>query len=448
VLVVDDDEALRAQLAERLAARGHRVDRAGRGEEALERVRAQEPEVLILDLHLPGMGGLDVLRTLREDDSEAAVLVITAYGDVETAVAAMKLGAFDFVEKPFEMAHLDVLVDKALEQVGLRRENRLLRAEIRRHRPPVVVESAALQAVMRLVDKVADAPTTVLVLGESGTGKEVVARRIHSQSRRRRRPFVAANCAAMPSELVESELFGHEQGAFTGAVRSRKGLFEMAHGGTLFLDEVGELPLPLQPKLLRVLQDRTFTRVGGTRELEVDVRVIAASNRDLQRATAEGEFRPDLYYRLNVLTIEVPPLRERPADIEPLARRFVEHYGGLTHHRLEDISPEALALLRAHDWPGNVRELENAVERAVVLAETEVLRPEDLPAPVRRGETGPPEAAGSVWLELGYHSAVREFKRRLLRAALDRHGGVQVQAAKGLDLHPTYLSRLLKKLEV
>ena len=449
VLVVDDDAALRRQIADRLAAGGHRVDQAARGDEALVSLRAQEPDVLILDVHLPGVSGLDLLRTLRAEGSEVSTIVITAYGDIDTAVEAMKLGALDFVPKPFEMAHLDVLIDKAIERVGLRRENRLLRAEIRRREPPVVVESARMKEVMRLVDRVAAAPTTVLVLGESGTGKEVIARRLHARSPRHRRPFVAANCAAMPADLVESELFGHEQGAFTGATRSRKGLFEVAHGGTLFLDEVGELPLALQPKLLRVVQDQTFSRVGSTRTIEVDVRLVAASNRDLPSAVRDGEFRKDLYYRLNVVTVEVPPLRARPEDIEPLARSFVAHFSNEIHRRVRDLTPAALALLRAYAWPGNVRELQNAIERAVVLAEGEVLSPDDLPLTVQRGEGGAgaaPQAEALV--DLGYHLAVKEFKRRLLRAALQQHDGVQVSAARALDLHPTYLSRLLKNLGV
>ena len=446
-LVVDDDAGIRSQIADRLGARGHRVEQAASGEEALGLLRTEEPDVLILDLHLPGVSGLELLKTMRSEGSEVATLVITAYGDVDTAVEAMKLGALDFIPKPFEAAHLDVLVDKAVTQVGLRQENQLLRAEIRRREPPVIVESPRMREVMRIVDKVAKAPTTVLVLGESGTGKEVIARRLHARSPRRRMPFVAANCAAMPSELVESELFGHEQGAFTGATRTRKGLFEVAHGGTLFLDEVGELPPALQPKLLRVLQDQTFSRVGSTRTTEVDVRVVAASNRDLPEATRTGEFRKDLYYRLNVVSIEVPPLRQRPEDVEPLARHFVAHYSSDTHRRVRELSPEALALLRAYTWPGNVRELQNAVERAVVLAEEQVLSPDDLPSAIRRGEGGGATVpSGDEWVDLGYHGAVKEFKRRLLRAALERHDGVQVAAARALSLHPTYLSRLLKNL--
>lgn len=459
VLVVDDDPGIRRQIGDRLASRGHRVDEASTGAIALDMFRRESPDLAILDLHLPDTNGLEVLSKFRAEDegSDVAALVITAYGDIETAVEAMKLGAFDFITKPFDMSHLDLIVDKALGQVGLQRENRRLRSEISKRLPPIVVESASMNRVMTVVDKVADTMTTMLLLGESGTGKEVIARQIHARSRNARRPFVACNCAAFPAELMESELFGHEQGAFTGATRARKGLFEVANGGSLFLDEIGEMPLALQPKLLRVLQDQTFTRVGATKETQVNVRLIAATNKDLERAVANNEFRKDLYYRLNVVSIEIPPLRQRPADVEPLTRTFLQRYSRETHRKVRDLSPEAMGCLKRYSWPGNVRELQNAIERAVVLSDGDVLLESDLPDTVRTGQGAPgsKEVGGGAlasnadgYVDLGFHGAVKEFKRRLIRAALGRHDGLQVGAAKSLDLHPTYLSRLIKNLDV
>ncbi len=459
VLVVDDDPGIRRQIGDRLASRGHRVDEAANGAVALEMFRRESPDLAILDLHLPDTNGLEVLSTIRKEDdgADVAALVITAYGDIETAVEAMKLGAFDFITKPFDMSHLDVCVDKALGQVDLKRENRWLRSEISKRLPPIVVESRSMDRVMTVVGKVADTMTTILLLGESGTGKEVIARQIHARSRVSRRPFVACNCAALPAELMESELFGHEQGAFTGAARARKGLFEVANGGTLFLDEIGEMPLELQPKLLRVLQDQTFTRVGATKETQVNVRVVAATNKDLERAVDCGEFRKDLYYRLNVVSIEIPPLRDRPDDVEPLTRTFLQRYSRETHRRVRDISDDALGYLKRYAWPGNVRELQNAIERAVVLSDGDILLADDLPTTVVTGEGAPggvglaaqaQSASADRFVDLGFHEAVKEFKRRLIRAALDRHDGLQVGAAKSLDLHPTYLSRLIKNLEV
>ena len=446
ILIVDDDPSILRTLSDRMVAKGHDVVAAENGEAALDATRARQPDLMILDLHLPILGGMDVLRTLREEGIEVGVLVVTAYGELGTAVEAMKLGALDFITKPFDLKHMDVAVAKAVEQVGLVRENRLLHAELRRHSRPVVAESSSMKELLKMVEKLSGSRTTVLLLGESGTGKEVIARLLHQRSGLARRPFVAANCAALPADLMESELFGHEQGAFTGATKSRKGLFEVADGGTLFLDEIGEMPIGLQPKLLRVLQDHSFTRVGGTRELKVDVRVVAATNKNLEDAVREGEFRKDLYYRLNVISLEVTPLRQRPEDTEVLARTFLERYRKETHSRIRKISNEAMALLKSYPWPGNVRELENAIERAVVLADGTTLLPEDLPDTVRHGEAVDVSTSVDDMVDLGFHGAVKEFKRRLLRAALERFDGVQVNAAKALDLHPTYLSRLLKNL--
>ena len=422
LLVVEDDANIRESLVERFRGRGWAVSTAVSGREAFACIARQRPDAVLLDLQLPEGDGLWVLRRLREEDIEATVVVVTAFGTVERAVQAMKEGAYDFLTKPFEPAVVEESVRRALERTMLRRAARA-------QGEPVLVGLAAAAEVAR---KAARTDATVLLLGESGTGKEVLARAIHRWSGRADGPFVALNAAALPETLLESELFGHEKGAFTGAAARRPGKFELAHGGTIFLDEIGDIPASTQARLLRVLQERAFERVGGTETLAVDVRVVAATNRDLKKAVADGRFREDLFYRLNVVSITLSPLRERKADLRPLAEHFLREIRPSSR-----FAPEALDALERHDWPGNARELRNAIERAAALADGDVLEPRDLPPDVLTGSALP---AGS------FHAEVEAFRRRLIQETLARHGGNQTRAAQALGLQRTYLARLVRQM--
>jgi len=435
ILVVDDDPHIALALRERLEARGHAVSTAATGAAALRSILSESPDLVLLDLQLPEGDGFDVLGRIREAGVETTVVVITAHGTVERAVRAMKEGAYDFLQKPFEPSLVEEAVRRALERVSLLRRDRSARTL---EEPEPIAEDAASRRVLDLARRAASSDATVLLLGESGTGKEVLARFVHRSSGRAEGPFVPLSCAALSESLLESELFGHEKGAFTGAAERRRGRVELAHGGTLFLDEIGEVSAAFQAKLLRVLEERTFERVGGSQPIRVDLRLLAATNRDLKAALAAGRFREDLYYRLNVVRIEVPPLRDRPADVLPLARGYLERSRRKAGRPPMTLSEDAAALLRSYRWPGNVRELVNAVERAVVLSGDAEISPEDLPE----------EILGAAVVERagGYHSEVQSFKRRLLREALERHGGNQTKAAEALGLQRTYLARLLKRL--
>ena len=416
ILVVDDDAHIRQALVERFTARKFDVRSAESGKDALSKIVNEQPDVVLLDLQLPDGDGFWVLQRLREEGVEATVVVITAFGTVDKAVQAMKEGAYDFIQKPFEPALVEETVRRALERSSLRRT-------VRAAEPAVI----GLAAAVELARKAAKSDATVLLLGESGTGKEVIARYIHRSG-----PFVAVNAAALAETLLESELFGHEKGAFTGAVARRPGKFELAHGGTIFLDEIGDITPAMQAKLLRVLQERAFERVGGTETLTVDVRVIAATNRDLKKRVAEGQFREDLYYRLNVLSIALAPLRERRADIRPLAEHFLRELKPGAR-----LAADTLQALERYDWPGNARELRNAVERAVALSEAEEIGPGDLPPELLLSESLPPDS---------FHGQVEDFRRRLIRETLARHGGNQTRAAEALKLQRTYLARLIRQL--
>ncbi|GAB4234440.1 MAG: sigma-54 dependent transcriptional regulator [Acidobacteriota bacterium] len=380
VLLVDDDPAQRQFLRAALE-RDYRVTAASSGEEARQLLQKQGYDLVLTDERMPGMSGLELLQWVRESTPETPVVLLTAYGSIESAVEAMRLGAADYLTKPVgSPEELRLVVSRCLRQKVLAAEKKVTQAERELEFPSdIVAASPGMRRALHLARQVAPETTTVLITGESGTGKEVVARYIHRLSPRADGPFVAVNCAALAETLLDSELFGHEKGAFTGAVQSRPGRFELAHGGSLFLDEIGEMSLALQAKLLRVLQERRFERVGGTRTLEVDVRVIAATNRDLRTAIADRTFREDLYYRLNVFAIELPPLRERREDIIPLAEHFLAVLGRRMNRPNRRFSEEARARLRAYDWPGNVRELRNAVERALIVASGDRITPEDLP---------------------------------------------------------------------
>ncbi len=376
ILFIEDDPSGRELGTFNLTQAGYHVDAASNGEEGLQRFAPEQHDLVVTDLRMPGTSGMDVLKAVKGRAPDIPVLVITAYGDLETAVTAMKAGAFDFIGKPFNRDHLLLSVDRALESRRLKQQVRTLRIRATGIQRPIVGESQALRRVLEVADRVAPTDANVLITGETGTGKELVARRIHELSRRAEGPFVTINCAAVPAELIDSELFGHEKGAFTGATRARTGRFRQADSGTIFLDEIAELPPPLQGKLLRVLQERVVDVVGRDEPVAVDTRVLAATNRDLEEQTRAGTFREDLLYRLNVVEVPIPPLRERPEDIEPLVRHFVAQYG---EGRDLNIDAALLDEMRTRPWPGNVRQLQNACERLVILCPAAELRLDDLP---------------------------------------------------------------------
>ncbi|HVP66525.1 MAG TPA: sigma-54 dependent transcriptional regulator [Anaeromyxobacteraceae bacterium] len=436
VLVVDDEEAMRHLLAVILKERGYEVRTVANGEDALKELAARDYDLVLSDVRMPRMDGLALLRKALEARPDLTFIVMSAYGTHDTAIEAMKAGAYDYVSKPFKPDEVVLVLRKAEERERLARENRRLRTELAAgyRFENLVGGSPAMQDVIRQVRKVAPLKATVLLTGESGTGKELVARAVHELSPRASFPFVAVNCGAIPADLIESELFGHVRGAFTDASRDKKGLAAEADGGTLFLDEIGELPPQLQVKLLRFLQEEEVRRVGDTRAEKVDVRVVAATARDLGRAVKEGQFREDLFYRLNVVGIRLPPLRERREDIAPLVRHFLVKYRSLRPDApLSGVSPAAMEALGAYRWPGNVRELEHVVERAVVLAEGSELGEEDLPDELRSA----PRPVAPVALPTGSLSvkrAIRSVEEQLIRKALEQTGGNRTRAAELLDI--------------
>ncbi len=437
VLVCDDEAGLREMLSILLRRQGYEVETAGGVREAVARLGgAPSPfDAVVTDLVMPDGSGMEVLQAARRRDPDTQVVMITAYATTERAVAAMRAGAYDYLQKPFENEALLATLEKALEHRALAAENRALREVIQRRwrEGDLVGRSHAIERVRETIAKVADSAVNVLVTGESGTGKEVVARALHFRSRRAEGPFVAVNCGALPETLMESELFGHERGAFTGASSAKSGLVRAAHGGTLFLDEVGELPPALQVKLLRVLQERVVRPVGGAREHPVDVRVVAATNRDLQQAVAEGRFRSDLYYRLDVVRIHLPPLRERPEDVPLLAEHLLRRHAALQGRSLR-FSSEALRWLVRQDYPGNVRQLENLVQRAVALCEGDVIGVEDLQPETSAGASAPrgtlPEPREGFELDRW----LADVEKELLLEALRRAGGVRTRAARLLGM--------------
>ncbi len=427
ILIADDEESIRHLLTVLLTERGYDVRAVSDGEEALRELQARDYHALVTDVRMPKLDGLALVRAAQAASPETTIIVMSAYGSHQLAIEAMKAGAYDYLGKPFRPDEVLLVLRKAEERERLRLENLTLRREIARARGPsqLVAESPAMREVMRVVHKVAPTATTVLIEGESGTGKEVVARAIHELSPRAERPFVAVNCGAIPEQLIESELFGHAKGAFTEA-----------EGGTLLLDEVAELPLLLQPALLRVLQESEVRRVGDTRSAKVDVRVLAATNRDLAALVQAGRFREDLYYRLNVVGVKVPPLRERLEEIPALAARFLGRHGAAARR----ISPRALELLQRYRWPGNVRELENALERALVLSEEEELEPEALPEAVRSAGAAPEPVPASLDPDdFSVKRAQRVMEADLIRRALEHTGGNRTRAAELLELSPRAL---------
>jgi len=450
ILLVEDNASLRRGIARALGESFGEVDQLSKGDEAVERLRDRGVEaydVVVTDLRLPGASGIDVLRTARERDTRTAVVLMTAYGSIQTAVEAMKLGAFDFVQKPIELEELEARVAKACSHARLVHEVASLRQERaeRLGAPQIVGTSESLRTALDLARRVAPTRSTVLVTGETGTGKELIAGVIHSHSPRAGAPFVKVNCAALPETLLESELFGHERGAFTSADRLRVGRFEQADRGTLFLDEIGDMSPATQAKLLRVLQDQQFHRLGGTKVLRTDVRIVVATNQDLEKAIRAGSFREDLYFRLNVIGIRLAPLRERTEDLEALARHFLAEFSRELGRPRTDFSSEALARIRSHGWPGNVRELRNAIERAVLMSDGERIEADDIGLPEVRSDEG-----ASGWLpELPFDGvALEQVERAVVLEALQRTGYVQKEAAQLLRVSRRKLNYMIRRMGI
>jgi two-component system, NtrC family, response regulator PilR len=432
VLVVDDERSMRELLAITLRQAGYEVTLAENGDAAIDHLKREAFDLVVTDLRMQETDGMDVLRAATEHAPDTVVVVVTAYASTETAVEAMKLGAYDYVTKPFKLDEIRVKLANALERKQLKAENRALRRQLVKANPfeGFVVKSSRMLSVVDVIRKTADSDSTVMVTGESGTGKEVVARAIHAASPRRDGPFVSVNCGAVPETLMEAELFGHVKGAFTGAIASSEGLFSSANGGTLFLDEITEIATSLQVKLLRAIQERQVRRVGDVRDVPIDVRLVAASNRDITRAVAEGVLREDLFYRLNVIPIQLPPLRERRDDIPALISHFMEKVAAAQGKPVRRVTPEALALLESHQWPGNIRELANVIERAMVLGSGPVLDVDALPQNLRN-----PAAPGDVPIDLpagglDLEATLARIEQRYIEMALERTSGVQTRAAE------------------
>lgn len=451
ILVVDDESSLRLVVKKELARLGHEVETASDGEEAWQLLEEKDFEVILADINMPRMNGMELLRRLKEKrQNPPEIIMLTGHATVESAIEAMKLGAYDYLTKPYRMSELAVLISQAAEKYRLKIDNQRLRAQIERKTLDtleIVAESPQMKEILRLVQRVAPSETNVLITGESGTGKELIAQAIHRLSPRSSGAFVDLNCAALSDSLLESELFGYEAGAFSGARGRKLGLFEIADGGTLFLDEIMEMPLTLQSKLLRALETRSFFRVGGIRKVEVNVRVIAATNRDPQKAIIEGTFRPDLLYRINSFEIHIPPLRERREDIEPLTRHLLRKIAG---QNAPEVSPEAMEALKSYDWLGNVRQLRNCLERAVLLCDHGVITLKELPPEVVNRTQPTPYQIYEPQKEISLDSqpstlALRELEKRQILNALERTGWHRGKTAKLLGISPSTLYRRLKE---
>jgi len=438
ILIVDDEKNMRFVVGRALASAGHQVSEAASGEEALKAFEQSVPDLVILDQRMPGMDGITTLTKIKKQHPDLPVIMLTAHGNVESAVQAMKAGATDYLTKPFDVEELKLAVEKALKVGNLVRQVDYLRGELDRKYDTdgIIGKSPRMQEVLKTIGRVAAADATVMIYGESGTGKELIARALHHRSSRRQGPFIQLSCAALPETLLESELFGYEKGAFTGAVSSRPGRFELADGGSLFLDEIGDISPAVQVKLLRVLEQRSFERLGSSKTISVDVRLIGATNRDLPAMIKAGEFREDLYYRLNVIPIQMPPLRERQGDVKLLAEHFLARYAPG-----KKLSAEALRALEAYSWPGNVRELQNTIERVTILSPGNVIELEDLPAEVLRGAPPPTNAVRLPPEGI----ALEAVERNLITQALERTGGNRTRAAEllGISRH-TLLYRMEK----
>jgi DNA-binding NtrC family response regulator len=450
ILIVDDDEVSCQLFAEVLEADGHEVHQTRSGEEALDCLRKQSYDLLLVDVRMPGITGLDVTRTMRQEQPQLPIIVMTAFGSMETAVEAIQEGAFDYVSKPMNLDELKKIVFRALRQRELNAQSRrkVKQVDDLEQQKTVIGRSPAMVEVFKMVARAAPTKSTVLILGESGTGKEVIARSIHQHSPRAQRPFVAVDCGALTETLLESELFGHTRGAFTGAVADKKGVFQAANNGTCFLDEIGDISLNMQSKLLRVLQEEEVRPVGGKEWVKVDVRVLAATNKDLDHLVKTGAFREDLYYRLKVITIRLPPLRERPEDIDELAQIFIRRYSLAARKPISGISEDALERLRNYSWPGNIRQLENAIEQAVVLSKNPVLTLDDLPQEVREDLPPPYDNAGDGQLVFSDTPSLEEIKKRYALYVMHRTRGNISRAAKVLDIDRRSLYRMLARWKI
>jgi two-component system, NtrC family, response regulator len=445
VLVVDDEKNYLVVLEDLLAEEGYSVRTALSGAEAIEIIRTSPVDTVLTDIRMPGMTGVDLLDQILTIDPDIPVILMTAFAEVDQAVDAMKKGALDHIQKPFDNREIKKAVARGVEKRSLIKNIRHLQSELGSLWGNIVGKSKAMGNVVTLMKRVADAPTTVLVSGESGTGKELIARGIHQGSFRRAAPFVSLNCAAVPENLLESELFGYERGAFTGAVQMRQGKFEVADGGTLFLDEVGEMSLGLQVKLLRVLQEKEFQRVGGHKDIRVNVRIIAATNKDLREEVEAGRFRDDLFFRLNVVHIVIPPLRNRREDIPHLVAHFMARFQETLGREVRDVDPEVMTALYRYSWPGNIRELENVIERALVLCKGRRITPDDLPPEIRESPEIEERLDALISWEKGLTETLDAIEERMIRQALKRVGNVQAQAAKVLGISRSNLQYKLKK---
>ena len=464
VLVIDDDETVREVLKIFLQAKGFEVTTAQDGQTGLDRFREEKFDAVLSDLVMPGVNGIEVLKGIIEQNTNTPVIMITAYGSVQTAVEAMKMGAFDYITKPFVLDELHIILERAIGVSRLHKENLMLKMQLKKkyNFKGLIGDSPQMQKVYEMIEKIADTDSTVMITGESGTGKELVAKTIHFNSSRSQGPFVPLNCAAIPKDLLESELFGHERGAFTGALSTRIGRFELAHNGTLFLDEIGELDPSLQVKLLRVLQEREFERVGGVKTIKVDVRILAATNKDLEKATKEGRFREDLFYRLNVIPLHLPPMRKRTEDIPLLIEHFVHEFSRKRKREPLKFPQEVMDCLMKYKWPGNVRELENLIERLTILSSGNVVAISDLPEKIHQftrpeieDSARSPEIsehqeeyAALPAYGLDLNTYVNNIERNLILKALEKTGGVRSKAAGLLGLNRTTLIEKMKKMGI
>ncbi len=447
ILIVDDDPGHLETLSLLVAGWGYEVRGADSGEAALAAIREQPRDAVLMDVRMAGMGGLEALEAIKAYNPATPVLIMTAYSSVDTAVRALKAGAYDYLTKPLDFDVLQLTLERALDHVRLRVENQALRRQL----PPdfaipdIIGRGKAMRDLLEMTATVAPTEATVLITGESGTGKELVAKALHANSPRRKAPLVAVNCAALTETLLESELFGHEKGAFTGADKARDGHFAQANKGTIFLDEIGEIPPTTQAKLLRVIQEREVRRVGGDKPFQVDVRILAATNRDLAAEVVAGRFREDLFYRLNVVTLVVPPLRERPEDIPLLAQHFTEHFATKNRKQVRGFTPQAMDLLVRHPWPGNVRELENAVERAVIMATSEYVTERELPLSVTGRDRFTEANGAGQTADASSPASLEEIERRAIVSALERAGGNKSEAARVLGISRVTLHKKLKQ---
>lgn len=438
LLLADDDEVFRESVARRIRRKGYTLTEASNGKEALDILHSQEMNVAILDLMMPELTGLEVLKKIKQNCTDCEIIILTGQGSVDTAVDSLKTGAYDYLQKPFPLSELEILIQKAYERNQLVQENKQLKAVLARSQPNwnIIGNSPAIRQVFKLIDRAGPSDKSILIQGESGTGKELVAHGLHACSTRAEKPIITVNCAALSEQLLESELFGHEQGAFTGAIEKKTGLIELADNGTLFIDEIGEMPIPMQVKLLRVLEDGSFRRVGSTKERKADIRLISATNRDLEKEAREGKFREDLLYRINVLSIELPPLREREGDIDLL----LEHFLGEGWR----ISPEAKLFLKHYQWPGNIRQLHNIIERAKILADENEIQAKDLPNSIK----GAPQE--ELYVENNHFNAdkLSSIQRRKIVEVMRRKQGNKTRAAEVLGLTRRSLYRLLDKHDI